>query len=68
MPCNEVVEVGGLLDIFYGVNDQATRSGATDDMAYAVEVVSPVQTCARGRVSASSPSGPTALSVAPSTR
>jgi len=44
MPCNEVVEVGGILDIFYAVNDQATRSGATDDVAYAVEVVSPVQT------------------------
>ena len=44
MPCNEVVEVGGILDIFYAVNDQAGRSGASDDVAYAVEVVSPVQT------------------------
>jgi len=43
MPCNEVVEVGGILDIFYAVNQQASHAGASD-AGYAVEVVSPVET------------------------
>jgi transcriptional regulator GlxA family with amidase domain len=43
MPNNEVVEVAGLLDIFYAVNERTSRGGATD-AAYAVEVVSPVET------------------------
>ena len=43
MPCNEVVEVGGILDIFYAVNEQASRTGAAD-AGYAAEVVSPVET------------------------
>jgi transcriptional regulator GlxA family with amidase domain len=43
MPCNEVVEVGGILDIFYVGNEQARQTGASD-AGYAVEVVSPVET------------------------
>jgi transcriptional regulator GlxA family with amidase domain len=43
MPNNEVVEVGGLLDIFYAVNERTSHAG-TSDAAYAVEVVSPVET------------------------
>ena len=43
MPCNEVVEVGGILDIFYAVIEQVSRTGAPD-AGYAVEVVSPVET------------------------
>jgi transcriptional regulator GlxA family with amidase domain len=43
MPCAEVVEVGGVLDIFYAVNERLARAG-TPDQGYAVEVVSPVPT------------------------
>ena len=43
MPNNEVVEVGGLLDIFYAVNERTSHAG-TSDAGYAVEVVSPVET------------------------
>jgi transcriptional regulator GlxA family with amidase domain len=43
MPCQEVVEVGGVLDIFYAVNERLERAGASDQ-SYAVEVVSPVAT------------------------
>ena len=43
MPCNEVVDVGGILDIFYAVNEHASHTGACD-AGYAVEVVSPVET------------------------
>ncbi len=43
MPNNEVVEVGGLLDIFYAVNERTSHAGASD-AGYAVEVVSPVET------------------------
>lgn len=43
MPNNEVVEVGGLLDIFYAVNERTSHVG-TSVAAYAVEVVSPVET------------------------
>ena len=35
MPCNEVVEVGGILDIFYAVNQQASHTGASE-AGYAV--------------------------------
>jgi transcriptional regulator GlxA family with amidase domain len=43
MPCAEVVEVGGILDIFYVVNERLDGAGAADQ-GYAVEVVSPVAT------------------------
>lgn len=43
MPCAEVVEVGGVLDIFYAVNERLSEAG-TSDQGYAVEVVSPVPT------------------------
>jgi transcriptional regulator GlxA family with amidase domain len=43
MPCAEVVEVGGVLDIFYAVNERLAEAGASDQ-GYAVEVVSPVPT------------------------
>ncbi len=41
MPCAEVVEVGGALDIFHAVNERLARARASDQ-GYAVEVVSPV--------------------------
>ena len=47
MPCNEVVDVGGILDIFYAVN---SHTGASD-AGYAVEVVSPVETRFGGPIS-----------------
>ncbi|MGH7415409.1 MAG: GlxA family transcriptional regulator [Candidatus Rokuibacteriota bacterium] len=43
MPCAEVVEVGGVLDIFHAVNERLDRTGASD-RGYGVEVVSPVAT------------------------
>jgi transcriptional regulator GlxA family with amidase domain len=43
MPCAEVVEIGGVLDIFYAVNERLVAAG-TPDPGYAVEVVSPVPT------------------------
>ena len=43
MPNNEIVEVGGLLDIFYAVNER-TSHVAISEAAYTVEVVSPVET------------------------
>src|SRR4026209_266937 len=43
MPCAEVFEVGGVLDIFYAVNERLAEAGASDQ-GYAVEVVSPVPT------------------------
>ncbi len=43
MPCREVVEIGGALDIFYAANVALARSGVPDP-GYAVEVVSPVTT------------------------
>ena len=43
MPCREVVEVDGALDIFYAANQVLARTGASD-LGYAVEVVSPVTT------------------------
>jgi transcriptional regulator GlxA family with amidase domain len=43
MPCAEVVEIGGVLDIFYAVNERLVAAG-TPDEGYAVEVVSPVPT------------------------
>jgi transcriptional regulator GlxA family with amidase domain len=43
MPCAEVVEIGGVLDIFYAVNERLVAAG-TPDQGYAVEVVSPVPT------------------------
>ncbi len=39
MPCREVVEIGGALDVFYAANVRLPR-----DRGYAVEVVSPVPT------------------------
>jgi hypothetical protein len=43
MPCTEVVDVAGILDIFYAVNERTDRTGASD-AGYAVEGVSPVGT------------------------
>lgn len=43
MPCAEVVDVAGVLDILYAVNERLERAGAADQ-GYAVEVVSPVPT------------------------
>jgi len=43
MPCSEVVEVGGVLDIFHAVSERGGHAGAPD-AGYAVEVVSPVET------------------------
>ena len=43
MPCAEVVEVGGLPDIFYAENERLAEACASDQ-GYAVEVVSPVPT------------------------
>jgi transcriptional regulator GlxA family with amidase domain len=43
MPCSEVVEVGGVLDIFHTVNERV-RHAAVPDAGYVVEVVSPVET------------------------
>lgn len=43
MPCTEVVDVAGILDIFYAVSERTDRPGASD-AGYAVEVVSPVET------------------------
>ena len=43
MPCPEIVEVGGALDIFFAANEQLGRAGLNDP-GYAVEVVSPVPT------------------------
>jgi transcriptional regulator GlxA family with amidase domain len=43
MPCSEVVEVGGVLDIFHAVSERGGQAGAPD-AGYAVEVVSPVET------------------------
>lgn len=43
MPCREVVEVGGVLDIFHTVNERV-RHAAAPDVGYVVEVVSPVET------------------------
>ena len=45
MPAAEVVEIGGVLDIFYAVRERLEESG-TGDEGYAVEVVSPVATVA----------------------
>jgi transcriptional regulator GlxA family with amidase domain len=43
MPCAEVVEVGGVLDIFSIVNERLDQAGAADQ-GYAVDVVSPAAT------------------------
>ncbi|MBI2554740.1 MAG: helix-turn-helix domain-containing protein [Candidatus Rokubacteria bacterium] len=43
MPCREIVEIGGALDIFYAANLILARDGAGDP-GYAVEVASPVVT------------------------
>ncbi|HEX5030529.1 MAG TPA: helix-turn-helix domain-containing protein [Candidatus Eisenbacteria bacterium] len=43
MPCAEVVEVPGILDIFYGVNQRTGRGGGSDPF-YDVEVVAPTET------------------------
>ena len=43
MPCPEVVEVDGALDVFYAANLALGASGIAED-GYAVEVVSPVTT------------------------
>jgi transcriptional regulator GlxA family with amidase domain len=43
MPCTEVVDVAGILDIFYTVNERTDRTRAFD-AGYAVEVVSPFET------------------------
>jgi len=43
MPCAEVVEIPGILDIFYGVNQRTGRGGGLDPF-YDVEVVAPTET------------------------
>src|SRR5687768_3730842 len=43
MPCAEVVEVDGALDVFYAANLVLEREGAAD-VGYEVQVVSPVTT------------------------
>ena len=43
MPCTEVVEVGGVLDVFFRVNETLAEAGEAT-RGYAVEVVSPTQT------------------------
>jgi transcriptional regulator GlxA family with amidase domain len=43
MPCPEVVEIGGALDILYAANHILARGGPPDP-GYAVDVVSPVTT------------------------
>ncbi|HXG17055.1 MAG TPA: GlxA family transcriptional regulator [Calidithermus sp.] len=43
MPCREVVEIGGALDVFYVANQFLRRAGSPDP-GYTVEVVSPVAT------------------------
>jgi transcriptional regulator GlxA family with amidase domain len=43
MPCGEVVEIGGALDVFYAANQFLRRAGSPDP-GYAVETVSPVAT------------------------
>jgi transcriptional regulator GlxA family with amidase domain len=43
MPCAEVIEVPGILDIFYGVNQRTGRGGGADPF-YDVEVVAPAET------------------------
>ncbi len=45
MPAAEVVEIGGVLDIFCAVGERLEETGTRDD-GYAVEVVSPVATVA----------------------
>jgi len=43
MPSAEIVEVGGVLDLFYVVNERVRRAGGSNP-AYSVEAVSPVET------------------------
>jgi transcriptional regulator GlxA family with amidase domain len=43
MPCSEVVEVGGVLDVLYAANQCLAHAGAADP-GYTAEVVSPVLT------------------------
>jgi transcriptional regulator GlxA family with amidase domain len=43
MPCREVVEVGGVLDVLHAANQVLARAGGSDP-GYAAEVVSPVVT------------------------
>lgn len=43
LPCAEVVEIPGILDIFYGVNQRTGRGGGADPF-YDVEVVAPTET------------------------
>ena len=43
LPCAEVVEIPGILDIFFGANQRAGRGNGADPF-YDVEVVSPVRT------------------------
>jgi hypothetical protein len=63
MPCREIGEVGGALDIFYAANVRLP-----EDRGYAVEVVSPVTTSARGRACASPATARTGRSAVTSTR
>ena len=41
MPCAEVMEIGGTLDVFYAANVLLAEAGSSDP-GYAIEVVSPV--------------------------
>jgi len=41
MPCSEVMEIGGTLDVFYAANVLLAEAGSSDP-GYAIEVVSPV--------------------------
>ena len=42
MPCAEVMEIGGTLDVFYAANLLLAEAGSSD-AGYAIEVASPVQ-------------------------
>jgi transcriptional regulator GlxA family with amidase domain len=41
MPCAEIVEIGGVLDVFHAASERLARAGGADQ-GYAVEVVSPI--------------------------
>ena len=43
MPCSEVMEIGGTLDVFFAANLLLEEAGGYDP-GYAIEVVSPVTT------------------------
>ena len=58
MPCAEVMEIGGTLDVFYAANVLLAEAGSSDP-GYAIEVVSPVPIVRSCLGSASRPSART---------